>query len=246
MVKIHCFAIFLFIILLFYSGCARDVNVCKVININGKVYGLDENKKEVSGAMLLPQYVIISFMFFIAFFPGLIINLATKPVSILLHNNDNSFFILLKHTSYLSAINLYSFLFVVLVVLVLWIKHILAKRNIVSTNETWGCGYVAPVRKAQYTAESYTWSLSKSFNFIIAENKNFIKHAKGEIFPAKRKFSTSFFDLFEIRLFIPAIKRLFNFSNYFNFIQNGKIQSYVIYGVVFILFIMMFSFFNIF
>jgi hydrogenase-4 component B len=44
-----------------------------------------------------------------------------------------------------------------------------------------------------------------------------------------------YLDFIENKIIDPVILLLIRFINLFQFIQNGKIQAYVIYGIVFIL-----------
>jgi hypothetical protein len=99
---------------------------------------------------------------------------------------------------------------------------------------TWGCGYVAPNSKMQYTGKSFSKPLSKIFNFILIEDKQYEKIERDEIFPDKRTYRSKYSDFFENRLMNPILHRIIFFTNYFKFIQNGRMQSYVLYGILFI------------
>jgi hydrogenase-4 component B len=56
----------------------------------------------------------------------------------------------------------------------------------------------------------------------------------GEVFPADKHFETYSYDKIE-RLFIDKPIRLLNkFTDLFLFLQNGQLQSYILYGIIFI------------
>jgi hydrogenase-4 component B len=108
------------------------------------------------------------------------------------------------------------------------------KKSPKSTQETWACAYGSPVLKVQYSGRSYTRNFGILFGSLIKERRCFKEIPKRKIYPHSRKFSTSYFDFFELYLVTPLIKRISWVINYFQFIQNGRIQSYLIYSLVFI------------
>jgi hypothetical protein len=83
------------------------------------------------------------------------------------------------------------------------------------------------------------------FNFIVIERKQYDELEAGEIFPGHKKYVSHYHDFFEFRLIRKVTNQLIYAANYFKFIQNGRIQSYVLYGIVFILAIFILTIFNI-
>ena len=118
--------------------------------------------------------------------------------------------------------------------IVYYVRYYLTKNNETTYSPTWGCGYVAPNSKMQYTGKSFSKMLGKLSNFMIIEKKNYKELVPSEIFPQSRTYSSFYFDLFEVKLINPAMQLLRKFINVFQFVQNGKIQAYVVYGIVFI------------
>ncbi|HPR86278.1 MAG TPA: hypothetical protein PLG33_09505, partial [Prolixibacteraceae bacterium] len=49
------------------------------------------------------------------------------------------------------------------------------------------------------------------------------------------KYASHYHDFFELKIIRPISERLIFGANYFKFIQNGRVQSYVLYGIIFIL-----------
>lgn len=86
----------------------------------------------------------------------------------------------------------------------------------------------------QYTGKSFSKSLGKLLNFMIIEKKGYREIERSETFPDSRKYSSFYLDVFENKIIDPVILLITRFINLFQFIQNGKIQAYVIYGIVFI------------
>lgn len=191
---------------------------------------------EVPAIMHLPQYLIVIAMFSIAFFPQFYFTQVLHVVG--------SVFLLSAGSSYVSSpspgINLeiigrVSLSFVAGLLFLYFLRSRMQKKRSAAISETWGCGYVAPVQKAQYTGRSYARALGNLFAFVVKERKNYERILRPGLYPINRKFSTYYFDIVERYLVSPVTKRTSYFLNYFQFIQNGKIQSYVIYGLFFIL-----------
>jgi len=154
----------------------------------------------------------------------------------------------LEFTGYISImrdISLYSLLFIAITGTFWGIRVFIMRGRPQIIGPTWGCGYTAPTSKIQYTAKSFSKSLSKMFNFIVIERKQYEELKKGEIFPKNKKYVSHYHDFFEFRLIHVVTNQLIYAANYFKFIQNGRIQSYVLYGIVFILAIFLLTIFNI-
>jgi hypothetical protein len=145
----------------------------------------------------------------------------------------------------LSAIGKISLSFIGLPVLIYFIRSRSVTRKYPASSEaTWGCGYINPSVKMQSTGKSFSKSLGKLLNFIVLEKKQYNEIQPHEIFPAERKYSSHYNDLFVTKIFAGIISRLLYFMNYFQFIQNGKIQLYILYGVFFIVLVFLGTFFQ--
>lgn len=205
---------------------------------------LHSQPKEVSYWMLIPQYCIIIVMMSIAFFPSYYMNAIGKIVASI-HPNGADARILDTIVSSSARISLYSFILVGTAFIIWLIRSSALRGREVRTGSTWGCGYVAPDSRQQYTGKSYSKPLGKIFNALLIERKQFEEIGKGEIFPEKRFYVSHYLDFFEHHLIKPITGILINTSNYFRFIQNGRIQSYVLYGILFIIVVLILSVFNV-
>ena len=83
------------------------------------------------------------------------------------------------------------------------------------------------------------------FGFLLTEDKKYKELEAGEIFPKNRNYESHYLDFFENRILNFITHHLVYSANYFKFIQNGRIQSYVWYGIVFMMAIFMLTIFNI-
>ena len=207
---------------------------------------LNNNVKEVSKMMLIPQYLIIAVMLSVAFFPHFYLNTLALILENLLTNSDFIVPIELnKYALQIANINLYSLLFISIVAVMWFFRAYILKNKINKLQPTWGCGYSAPNAQMQYTGKSFSKSLGKIFNLVLIEQKKFKELKKGELFPKNRQYNSYYFDFFEYRFIHGITHRLVYSLNYFKFIQNGRIQSYVFYGLVFMLTIFILTVLNI-
>lgn len=207
---------------------------------------LHHGPKEVSSAMLLPQFLIVAVMLSVAFLPQFYL----KTIENMLAGIGKMHGIVVPsgwavYSQSITNINLYSALFVVVILISWTIRSLAVKGKSVEIQPTWGCAYVAPKSSMQYTGKSFSKSLGKIFNFILIEDKKYKELKPGEIFPKNRKYVSHYFDFFEFRFIDFITHHLVYGANYFKFIQNGRMQSYVWYGIVFMLAIFMLTVFNV-
>ena len=197
---------------------------------------LEHKPHEVPGIMLFPQYFIVLLMLAIAFFPGYFINLlipAVNRMGLIITNPDSVFPV--QTVGIMKAISISSGIFILLTATVLLIRKLLVKNSEMQQSQTWGCGYVSPNVQMQYTGKSFSKPLGKLLNFIIIEKKSYKELQRDDIFPEKRKYRSFYLDVIDNKLVDPVLYLIRRFMNLFQFIQNGRIQAYVIYGIIFIL-----------
>ena len=182
----------------------------------------------------LPLYIIAFFILIIGLFPKLFVNMLTQPVS-LFTGKIESTFIPFQDGSLdaVQTIGWASAGFIALIAVLFAIRKIATRKQESTIAPTWGCGYVAPTPKIQYTASSYARSYSKLFsNFLLIEKKE--KTVTG-IFPSKAEFKTHPYDRIEKWLIDKPIKLYKSFLNWFLFLNNGKLQISILYGIIFII-----------
>jgi hydrogenase-4 component B len=191
---------------------------------------------EVSLLMLLPQYIIVAVMIFIALFPGYVIGiiglvLNTGSFSGITFNVPD----IQGYITITKNISLASFILIALTGFVFLLRWLITRGKEIKYSSTWGCGYIVPGEQMQYTGKSFAKSFGKLFNFIMIEKKGYHEITRDETFPQSRKYRSFYIDIFEAKIIDPLMLLITRFINLFQFIQNGKIQAYVIYGIVFIL-----------
>jgi hypothetical protein len=142
----------------------------------------------------------------------------------------------------LLSISKSSLYFILLIIIVFGIRKLLLRSRIASTSSTWGCGYTAPTAKIQYTGSSFSRTYNQLFGLLFQIKKK-EKMLQG-IFPAKANLETHPYDKIEKWLIDYPIINLKYFLSRFLFIQNGRVQSYVAYGIVFIIAMIILTVFN--
>ena len=191
--------------------------------------------REVSQAMRLPQYFILVIMLSISLFPQFYLSAVSHVVAIFIPAATSLHTVMPDALiNSIAATGKFALLFLLLIVLILFIRKRLSVKHAEASGATWGCGYPWPTAKMQYTGKSFSKSLGKLLNFIVLEKKKYKEIPANEIFPKKRKHSSHYKDLFEIKILNVIVDRLLFSLNYFKFIQNGNIQLYILYGMFFI------------
>jgi NADH:ubiquinone oxidoreductase subunit 5 (subunit L)/multisubunit Na+/H+ antiporter MnhA subunit len=207
---------------------------------------LKHEPHEVSTIMLVPQYIVLGGMLSIAFFPGYFLKITGRvlagifPSAIYMVDvNQYSYVVVLQQISF------YSVLLIIGIGLIYFLRSLFSAKKELKYEQTWGCGYVAPTPKIQYTGKSFSKSLGKLFHFVLIEKKVYNELKPGEVFPHIRKYTSYYLDFFEQRIIHPVIQQLQYFIDLFKFVQNGKVQAYVFYGILFILIVFIGTILNI-
>jgi len=207
---------------------------------------LHHEPHEVSSIMLIPQYVIIAVMLSIAFVPQFYLGIVGRMLSGF--SDAAAGFNLIEFNTYsttIAQIGLYFAGFIALIGLFWAIRWAISNGKPQREDATWGCAYTAPNSRMQYSGKSFSKPLGKTFNFLLIERKKYAELKPGEIFPAERKYASYYHDFFESKFITFITNQLVYGANYFRFIQNGRTQTYVLYGIVFVMAIFILTVLNI-
>jgi len=205
-----------------------------------------EKPSEVTLIMRIPQYIIVLLILLIGVFPMLIFqktfgivqstfNLGSYSI------NENAFSLI----NNLAVIGRYSAALLLVTILLLIIRKLFIVRLSSAHLPTWGCGYVAPKSSMQYTSKSFSKTLGKLAGFIVPEKKRYIELTDPEIFPQHRKYHSHYNDFLESQIIDRITNWLNYFMNIFQFVQNGRTQMYILYGLFFIILVFIGTLFKI-
>jgi hydrogenase-4 component B len=193
---------------------------------------------EVSLSMRIPQYFIIILILIIGIFPmpffEKAIYIVRSVFGVQYLQDPARVFSIVEN---LANIGRYSALVLLACGVILLIRYFFTRRLPSRNLSTWGCGYVAPNHSMQYTSKSFSKSLGKLASFIVLEKKNFHELKESEIFPSQRKYVSHYNDFFESQIIDKLTNWINYFMNLFQFIQNGRTQMYILYGLFFIVMI---------
>jgi hydrogenase-4 component B len=188
---------------------------------------------ETGSWQLFPMYLIVSLMIFIGLFPSFFINILERPVNLFTHNVI--FNLNLIKVGAIDSLQTISWLFfglAIFVVAVLALRRYMTRKKTVEIGATWGCGYSNATSRLQYTAGSYVRSYSKLAKPLLDIEKKEVEIA--EVFPARKHYETDPYDKIE-RIFIDKpLKLISKITDPFLFLQNGRLQTYILYGIIFI------------
>lgn len=182
---------------------------------------------------LLPMYITVSLMIVIGLFPAFFLNVLQTPVNLFTHHIIfNLNLISVGAIDSLQTVNWIFFIFILLVILLLLIKKYFSAGKIIETATTWSCGYTKVGTKTQYTASSFVRSYSKIAKPVLEIEKKEIEIS--EVFPAEKHYKTDSYDKIEHYLIDYPLKLIKKITNSFLFLQNGQLQRYILYGIIFI------------
>jgi hydrogenase-4 component B len=113
----------------------------------------------------------------------------------------------------------------------------------VSTSETWGCGYLAPKPRMQYTSSSFAAILTALFSGILrthSKNPEIIGY-----FPKKSSFRSHVPEALLEGVYLPLFNNANGRLSLLRKLQNGKLYLYILYIVVTLVALLIWSHFRV-
>jgi NADH:ubiquinone oxidoreductase subunit 5 (subunit L)/multisubunit Na+/H+ antiporter MnhA subunit len=109
------------------------------------------------------------------------------------------------------------------------------RRGGVAEDSTWSCGYLAPLSSMQYTGQSFS-EMMVSRLFLRSFRPKMRVVATQAVFPVAGKMTTSYPDTVSRVVYQPMFTWLAGHFARMRWLQQGKIQFYMLYFVVVLLF----------
>jgi NADH:ubiquinone oxidoreductase subunit 5 (subunit L)/multisubunit Na+/H+ antiporter MnhA subunit len=195
---------------------------------------ITENTAKVEGFWrLLPMYLSMTLMMVIGLFPSFFVSVLQKPAYLftkgVVFNLDH---IRVGAIDSLMTINWMFMGFILLVLLLSGLRRLAGGKRPVESSVTWGCGYTGDTGRMQYTANSFVRSYAKLAKPILDIAKKEVEI--GETFPAGKEYETHPSDKIERLLIDKPVGFMSRLGDLFLFLQNGQLQSYILYGIIFI------------
>ena len=186
-------------------------------------------KSDAEGIMLLPMGILALATFLIGMFPQYVIAIVLSPVSQFV-KSEKTLDILKSVVSLVQTFSWYFFVFLMIIIAVLVIRLFINRNS--KEHTTWGCGYDRPNSHIQYTPSSYD-NLFVSTLKPLFKRISHIKKPK-ELFPKDAYFELEIEDIEEAYIVEPIIKLDEKILAKFERIQNGNMQQYILFGLIFL------------
>ncbi|RME07118.1 MAG: hypothetical protein D6816_07000 [Bacteroidetes bacterium] len=199
-----------------------------------------EPPSEMPRSMLVPQYLTLALMVGIGLLPMLFFKMLEAPLALFtakLPSTDGLAETLAHSGQMMTWVSLAAAIFLALASAVYFMRRKLTAGKPVEFGPTWGCGYVGDGSRMQYTASSFVRSYRK-----LAEPAFMLEKHKMEvsgIFPEGGHHETHPYDKLEYAVGDLPQRWTFRWFDKWKFLQNGNPQYYLLYGVVFIVLVML-------
>jgi hydrogenase-4 component B len=108
--------------------------------------------------------------------------------------------------------------------LLLWFR---LRTSVVVHGPTWGCGYVAPTARMQYTSSSFAQTLVGLFGRVLRPKT--VRPSTPALFPHKSEFQSEVPDVVLDEVVLPVFRLAGYLSSRFRVFQQGSVQSYLLY-----------------
>lgn len=197
-------------------------------------YPMKDIPAERDWLTLLPMYATGLLIVVIGLFPQPFLHMLLLPAgqftSLVTGDTDpimDGTFDVISQVGYLSAG------FILLSLVVFLVRKRVIGRVPAGIGPTWGCGYVAPSARMQYTASSFVRNYRKLAEPLLSFRKQ-KTDVKG-IFPGEADHHTHARDKTELYLIQWPWQKVRYFLGLFSFLQNGRLQFYILYGMIFIM-----------
>jgi len=184
--------------------------------------------KDVNCTMTIPMTILTILSLAIGLFPQFAMQLINKPISILSNNAIENINIPIE---ILQQISIFTLAIFGIITLLSVLRFILCKGKI-QYHDTWGCGYDRPNKCMQYTASSYASPFLSMLKPLFKKVFDIEKPKK--IFPRSAHFALHIDDIEEAYVIHPLVKFDEWFLSKFEKLQDGNIQTYIKYGLIFL------------
>lgn len=194
--------------------------------------------EEATSGKLIPMYCVVALIIAIGLFPKIFVSAFSNAISLFTGAGLSPHHLAAGDT--LSMTGICAAIFILLASFIYFIRRKLTAEKPVEINSTWGCGYVGSTDKMQYTASSFVRAFRKLVEPVLSIYKK--KKEIEDIFPDKGFQETLPYDKAEEWFIDYPLRLLKGLFNRFTFLQNGNLQFYILYGLVFITLVLIIPF----
>ncbi len=118
-----------------------------------------------------------------------------------------------------------------------------ARPGAISRVPLWDCGFAKVTNRMQYTATSFAMPIRRIFGFLfsVTEQVRKLPSTAHPAYPERLQYRLRVRDRFWMWLYQPVVEASFRLSRRIGRMQQGRIQIYLLYTFVTILFLLLFS-----
>ncbi len=187
---------------------------------------------DVDKSMLIPMGCMAVLTLVIGLASPLVCSLL--PLNAFAHNGEFLFYDISSIVMMLLYISVIVLAFLVFVVILFFVKKLMTKKS--QNYVTWGCGYDKGNNHIQYTASSYASPFTSILTPLFKKIFD-VKKPKG-LFPKDAHYSSDVEDVEEAYIINPILKFDEKFLSRFERLQDGNIQHYILYGLIFLILVL--------
>ena len=191
-----------------------------------------ENVTEAPRVMIATMTILAFLAFFIGMFPQYFIMIAMVPAT-MYTDGLRGVGPLASVYNMTGELSYYFFMFFILLAVLLGVRKLIGIGKNETKHVTWGCGYDRANNHMQYTASSYA-DLFISTLRPLFKRVSHIKKPK-DLFPKEAYYEQEIEDIEEAYIVKPLISWDEKFLTKFERIQNGNIQQYILFGLIFLI-----------
>jgi hydrogenase-4 component B len=184
------------------------------------------NAHESPPSMLAPMGVLVACCWLIGLAPLLIAPLLGRGISAWAPGLTDAGPALVQLAP-LDWITVMGFLLIAAVFLGSLVLWLCLRRRVIQTDATWGCGYVAPTPRMQYTSSSFAQMLVGLFAWALRPRTH--KPRERALFPRTTAFHSEVPDPVLDEAVLPAFRLGVWLVTWFRVFQQGSIQTYLLY-----------------
>lgn len=208
------------------------VRLCGIVLLGSPRQANALHAHESSMWMVAPMLVIGLLCLLTGLFPGSMVRMMSAPLAqVLGPSAGRDWSATLLNEAPLTALGTFDLVMTVLLALgaLVWLAR--SWSALPAEGPTWGCGYLAPTPRIQYTARSFAEMIAEHLlpRFL---RPDMARKAPVGLFPAKSSFTSSDPDPFSEGLFEPFFSRWAARFARLRILQQGKVHVYLFYILV--------------
>lgn len=201
----------------------------------------EKANSDVGLEMILPMGILSLFILAVGIYPQYVFWHVKKVLFTLLPTTTmNIASVCYEPMRLMQTIAMFAAMFILFMTVLILLKLGLTKGKI-ELHQTWGCGYNRANNHMQYTASSYASPFLSMLKPLFKKVFDIEKPKK--LFPHAAHFNLHIEDIEEAYVINPLVKFDEWFLSKFETMQSGNIQSYIKYGLVFLLIVIIGSLF---